>query len=528
MKITLFLLPLLTACGTETEPASTSFPMPAHQAVLEMFVMSQCPYGVEVVNAIAPVAKQLGGALDVQVHYIGDGKPGEFTSMHGPAEVRGDIAQLCVAEHAREKLFDVLVCQNQNPKAVDNNWKDCATSSGADLAPIEACVNGEEGQKLLAASFELAKSKGAKGSPTMFLDGQPYKGGRKTNDFLRSVCATYEGDAPPPCADIPVPPKVDAIFLTDARCKDESCNLAPLEPKLKGQLAGLDVKYLDWSDAEGKALYDQLKAADPSFKYLPVALLSKDVEKDADGYKAVQRFLVPLGEWQSLKIGAQFDPNAEICDNTSDDDADGLVDCLDDGCTASLVCRTEMPKKLDLFAMSHCPYGAKAMIAANELVQQHGDDVDVDVHFIGDEKDGKLTSMHGQPEVDDDIREICAAKKYPSDKQYMQFLACRSKDYKSEDWQACAKEAGMDAKVIQSCFDGEGQDLLRASFDQARALSISSSPTFLSNNRRMFNAVATPALQKQYCQDNPSLALCASTMMATESDAAPVPAGACK
>ena len=163
---TSWLLPLLAACGTAPEAVS-SFPLPARKAVMEMFVMSQCPYGVEVENAIAPIVKQLGGALEVQIQFIGDGKVGEFTSMHGPSEVRGDIAQLCVAKHAPEKLIDVLLCQNEDMKAVDNNWKECSTKNGAELAPIEACVNGEEGQQLLAASFELAKSKGARGSPTI-------------------------------------------------------------------------------------------------------------------------------------------------------------------------------------------------------------------------------------------------------------------------------------------------------------------------------------------------------------------------
>ena len=39
----------------------------AASAKLEMFVMSQCPYGVQVENAIAPVKQQLGDKLEVQI-----------------------------------------------------------------------------------------------------------------------------------------------------------------------------------------------------------------------------------------------------------------------------------------------------------------------------------------------------------------------------------------------------------------------------------------------------------------------------
>src|SRR5215218_8682968 len=40
---------------------------------LEMYVMSQCPYGVQVVNAIAPVKEQLGAGLNLKIGYIGNG-----------------------------------------------------------------------------------------------------------------------------------------------------------------------------------------------------------------------------------------------------------------------------------------------------------------------------------------------------------------------------------------------------------------------------------------------------------------------
>ena len=43
-----------------------------------------------------------------------------------------------------------------------------------------------------------------------------------------------------------------------------------------------------------------------------------------------------------MRIGASFDPNAEICDNGEDDrDNDGLIDCDDDECKDSMACREE-------------------------------------------------------------------------------------------------------------------------------------------------------------------------------------------
>jgi hypothetical protein len=179
-----------------------------------------------------------------------------------------------------------------------------------------------------------------------------------------------------------------------------------------------------------------------------------------------------------------------------------------------------------MFVMSQCPYGAQAMMAAAEIAPVFGADLKVNVHFIGDGDVSSLQSMHGPAEVEEDIREICAAKKYAKDNQFLKYLACRSKDYKSMEWKACAKEAGMDEAVIQACYDGEGKQLLADSFKFAASLGIGASPTFLGNGNREFNAVAAADLQKQFCTDNPSFKGCSATITAADPAAAgaPVPA----
>lgn len=506
---------------------STKTTVAANAPTLEMFVMSQCPYGVQVVNAVAPVAQQLGGAVNLKIGFIGSGQAGSLTSMHGPAEVKGDIAQICAAELAPDRYLDMMVCQNKNMRAVDTNWEACAKEVGMDATALGQCVNGDQGQALLAASFADAAQRGATGSPTIFLNGQPYQGGRKSRDFLKALCAAQTGEAPEACKNIPVPPEVHAIFLSDKRCKE--CDITALEPRLKNELGGLQVKHVDYMTEEGKALYAELTAASPDFKTLPAVLLEADVEKDQDGYPALKQFLRPLGKYRELRLGGQFDPRAEICDNGTDDDNDSKVDCADDGCAAALTCRKAIPKTLDAFVMSQCPYGAKALIALKDVADHFGKDIKVNVRFIGDVANGQLTSMHGQSEVDEDIRERCAIEKYGKNHQALSYLACRSQDYNNPEWKPCATSSGMDPAVIQACFDGNGKDLLRKEFELAKSLGIGASPTFLANNKREFNAIAAGEIQKQFCQDNPDLAGCKTPVQsATDAPGATPPAGACE
>ncbi len=483
---------------------------------LEMYVMSQCPYGVQVVNAIAPVKEQLGAGLNLKIGYIGNGSAGSFQSLHGAPEVKGDIAQLCAAKQDPDKYLKLIVCQNKNSRAVDTNWKECAGEVGMDAAKLETCINGDEGAQLLTAAFAEATAKGAQGSPTMFLNGQPYNGGRKTRDFLKASCQAIGGDAPQPCKDIPEAPVVHAIFFSDKRCAE--CNIAPLEARIKSELAGMQATHVDYMSPEGKALYKELQGSDSNFKFLPTILVNgEEVVKDTDGYTALQGYMAPIGKYRSLRLEGKFDPTAEICDNGGvDDDGDGKVDCADDQCKGAKACREAKAKTLDMFVMSHCPYGAQAMVAADAVANHFGDDLTLNVHFIGQIQGDTLSSMHGQAEVDEDLREICAAAKYPKKNQFAKYLGCRSKDLRNNDWQACAKSSGMDEKVIAKCVETEGKKLLRDSFQFANSLQIGASPTFLSNNRREFNAVDAATLQQQFCSDNPTVAGCKTPIQAKQ------------
>ena len=487
---------------------------------LEMFVMSQCPYGVQAVDAAAEVKKQLGSGFALDIQYIGDGAAGSLKSMHGENEVKGDLAQVCAIEQAPDKALDFMVCQNKDMKAVASNWKECAGQVGIDADKLAGCMDGDQGQKLLAASFDLARKRGADGSPTIFLDGKPYEGGRRPRDMVRAICgASKKGSEPAACKNIPTPPRVSAIFLSDTRCAE--CNIKPLEAQLKSVLAGIEVTHVDYNSDAGKALYKELVAEGTGFKHLPAVLLGPEVEKDSEGYAEVSKFLKPLGEYRELAIGGQFDPTAEICGKDGvDEDGNGKADCADAACKAEMSCRPNRPRQLDLFVMSMCPYGAKALIAAKELVDHFGDDVKLNVYFIGASQDGELKSLHGQPEVDEDIRERCAIARYKQPKKYMGYLACRSKDYKNPEWQSCATEAGLDPKVIQACFEGEGKKLITESFAMSESMKIGSSPTFIVNNTRTFNAIELGPLAKQYCQDNPKLAGCKSEIVTAQPDPA--------
>ena len=246
-----------------------------------------------------------------------------------------------------------------------------------------------------------------------------------------------------------------AIILNDERCAD--CDTTTLVENLKAVFPNLNIEEIDYSTKQGEKLYK-----DNELDFLPAVLFTADIEKES-GYSQIERFMEPKGEYLLLSIGADFNPEEEICDNGIDDNGDGDVDCEDSYCAEKLICRKEIPNKLDLFVMSQCPYGTMALNAMEEVLENLGD-IEFDVHYIASENpDGTFNSLHGQPEVDENIRELCAKKYYSVDYKYMDYIWCRNQDIMNSEWKNCAFKSEISHDKIEACSTGdEGKELLKS------------------------------------------------------------------
>jgi len=294
----------------------------------------------------------------------------------------------------------------------------------------------------------------------------------------------------------------DFIVLNDKRC--DECDTSRIITSLKELFPDAEVTEVDYKTPEGKALYEET-----GIEFLP-AVLFKESVKDSDNYANIERYLEEKGDYLSLRIGASFDPTAEICDNGIDDTGNGKIDCEDETCATQMICRENIPERLDVFVMSQCPFGTRALDSMKEVLENFKGQIDFHVNYIATENpDGSFRSLHGQAEVDEDIRELCAIEHYPDNYKYMDYIWCRNKDIKSEDWEGCAKEAGMDVNVIKTCFEGdEGGQLLSENLKFAEELGIGASPTWLANNRHKFSGIDAETIKTNYCKVNPELVGC--------------------
>jgi predicted DsbA family dithiol-disulfide isomerase len=475
-------------------PSAASRPTKVNPGAVkaEFYVMSQCPYGVQAVNGVKDAVDKLGADVDFQIDFIGNATPdGNLSSMHGPNEVTGDITQLCAMKYAPAKYLNMIACQNKNYREIATNWEQCATEIGAPMDKMRACVSGPEGKKLLTDSFQRSQQRGATGSPTIYIGGKQYSGQRKPNDFVRAICAEYKDKKPAVCNSIPESPKVNVTILTDKRCTE--CQPERYQGMIKSRIGNPVIKTVDYSDPEGQKLYAEAKPGN-----LPALIFDKTLDGDKDATEAFNRGLKVSGDWKVAPLGGEWNP---VCM--------GEGGCDKEECKNTLGCRKEMPNKLEVFVMSQCPFGVKALNAMEEVLKNFkGSKLDFQVHYIGNGDAKSLSSMHGQGEVDEDLREVCAMKHFAKDYKWMDYVLCRNKNIRDTNWQECAK-GDIKADVIKKCAESdEGKQLLEAEFKIASGLGIGASPTWLANNKFKFSGIDAESVRKNICDHNKDLKGC--------------------
>ncbi len=328
---------------------------------------------------------------------------------------------------------------------------------------------------------------------------------RKVGDVYVRTLGRFDPLAGEWAARLPIGVKL----LNDVRCPEARCAAGRLERSLRRLLPTLDLEHIDYSTPEGRALHSQLsKALDPSgpSQTLPLIVFTSSITDDDEFYAQIGSNLVEFESGYLLSLG-DWDPTAEICGNEVDDDGNGSTDCDDETCSGSLGCRPEKQRRLELYAMSQCPFAGSVFTAMKTVVEHFGrqrSKIDFRVNYIGNvDDDGELRSMHGPSEVAENIRQLCVQEHFSADYAFVDYLACRGANYRSDDWEPCVTSP-LDPDVIRRCAEGdEGPRLLRESYERAEGLEMTSSPAWLLNNRVTMRGRTPPAIVAAFCEHNP-------------------------
>ena len=137
----------------------------AGSAQLEAFVVSYCPYGLQMQRILAEVADILGDS--VTVRYIGSVQDGEIYAMHGDVEAQENLRQICLREET-DKYWDYVKCFMR-----ETDTAGCLAEAGVDTEELDACMSDPaRGIAYAEVDFALQAQHSVTGSPTLIMNGE--------------------------------------------------------------------------------------------------------------------------------------------------------------------------------------------------------------------------------------------------------------------------------------------------------------------------------------------------------------------
>ncbi|MBN1412750.1 MAG: hypothetical protein JW969_18020, partial [Spirochaetales bacterium] len=123
-------------------------------ASVQLFIMSDDPFGRKGVNVLNEIVKSAGNSLKWDVRYFAEVHPnGNIKSLYGPGEVEEDEVRLLVKKYFPDKYLDFLVCRSKAAVATQY-WQKCAREIGIDTQTIVEAYAVGEGAALLRADVE--------------------------------------------------------------------------------------------------------------------------------------------------------------------------------------------------------------------------------------------------------------------------------------------------------------------------------------------------------------------------------------
>lgn len=153
---------------------------------MEVFVMSYCPYGIDMENAVIPVQELLGAKANITIKFVN-------YAMHGAKEIQENARQYCIQKNTPDKFWSYLKCFNGN-----KNSSACILSNGINETNVNICINETYttyGIKVDNTSFLIhdaeCKKYGVRGSPTVVINGVVVNVVRSPEGVKKTLCNAF-------------------------------------------------------------------------------------------------------------------------------------------------------------------------------------------------------------------------------------------------------------------------------------------------------------------------------------------------
>jgi len=171
---------------------------------VELFVMSYCPYGLQMEKAYLPAWELLKNKADIDVKFVS-------YAMHGKEEVDENTRQYCIQKEDNAKYIAYLKCF-----ATTSDAQSCLSQSGVNQSKVNSCMSATDKKFGITAKYndqaswlsgrypiypiheDLNTKYGVQGSPTLVINGAQADVGRTPEAIKQAICAAFN-NAPAEC-----------------------------------------------------------------------------------------------------------------------------------------------------------------------------------------------------------------------------------------------------------------------------------------------------------------------------------------
>ncbi len=164
--------------------------------VVELFVMSYCPYGTQIEKGILPAIEALGDKIDFELKFCN-------YAMHGEKELKENLTQYCIQKEEPKKLNAYLACFLEAGDSAS-----CLTEAGIGARTIDKCITSTDKEFKITEnfknqtdyqgsypSFNVDKDDNVKygvgGSPTLIINGEDIQSNRDSASLLATICSAF-------------------------------------------------------------------------------------------------------------------------------------------------------------------------------------------------------------------------------------------------------------------------------------------------------------------------------------------------
>ncbi|MEI7621321.1 MAG: hypothetical protein WCJ51_02180 [Candidatus Moraniibacteriota bacterium] len=170
----------------QATPEKAEAEQKAEVPTVDLFVMSYCPYGLQMERGVLPAVAALGSKIKFNLKFV------SYT-LHGQKEVDENVNQYCIEKTQPAKLASYLQCFWKDSKGTSAT---CVKTTGVNPAQLATCVADTNKQfSPTEKAFDLNKEEtvkfGVQGSPTLVVNGTTLASGRDSVSVLKAICSGF-------------------------------------------------------------------------------------------------------------------------------------------------------------------------------------------------------------------------------------------------------------------------------------------------------------------------------------------------